>query len=195
MNLIQRFFKKDRGGRKQQLEPVPGNWHVDFIVHIARVLRPKLYVELGLYECELFNKVIPYAGKLIGVDLKRECGEYMVDSKKVKFVNSTTDEFAKDLRKRPPKIDMLFIDANHSSESVLKDFNSYFPFVSEQGLILLHDGYPKNKKFTDQKLCGDAYKTIEKLSKETKSFEMVTVPVHPGVTICRKRKTQLGWDK
>ncbi len=31
------------------------NWHEDFIINLAAQFRPKVYVELGLYQCELFN--------------------------------------------------------------------------------------------------------------------------------------------
>ena len=48
------------------------NWHEDFIINLAAQFRPKVYVELGLYQCELFNGVIPYAETLIGVDISEE---------------------------------------------------------------------------------------------------------------------------
>ena len=39
-------------------------------------------------------------------------------------------------------IDMLFVDADHSKEAVAEDFKSMFPFVTDQEIIILHDGYP-----------------------------------------------------
>lgn len=172
---------------------LPENWHEDFIVHLAQVIKPKTYVELGLYQCSLFNKIVPIADKLIGLDISPESDKYMKKSAKASFVCSTTDDFAKKLRKSPIKIDMMFIDADHSSESVLKDFNNFFPFVSDQGIIILHDGYPKNKSYTRPGYCGDCYLAIEKLTLQAKErgYEMVTIPVHPGVTICRKRSSHL----
>lgn len=169
------------------------NWHVDFIEHISSIVRPKIYVELGLYECELFNKIIPYAEKLIGVDMNPESEKSMIKSSKTLFKNMSTDDFVKELHKNPILIDLLFIDANHSKKSVLADFNNYFPFIRNNGIILLHDGFPKNLKYTSQNLCGDGYKTIEKLSKKTANYEMMTIPVHPGLTICRKRTSQISW--
>lgn len=35
--------------------------------------------------------------------------------------------------------DLILIDANHSFENVVADFNRYAPFLSEAGLMLLHD--------------------------------------------------------
>jgi predicted O-methyltransferase YrrM len=124
------------------------NWHEDFIVHLAKVLKPNVYVELGLYRCDIFNRIIPHANTLIGVDLSTESGKYMRKSKKTSFQNITTDDYYEIIKKTGIKIDMLFIDANHSQESVKRDFENYFNLVSDNGLILLHDGYPKNEEFT-----------------------------------------------
>jgi len=176
-------------------EPVPTNWHEDFIVHLASVLRPKVYMELGLYRCELFNRIIPYAETLIGLDSVPEVGNYMRKSRKTKFVGMLTDEYAKEFAKNPLSIDLLFIDADHSETCVKKDFDAFFPFVSDQGMILLHDGYPKNEEQIAPGYCGDGYKAIEKLTKKAAEagFEMMTIPVHPGLTLCRKRSKHLGW--
>lgn len=172
----------------------PINWHEDFIVHLAKIVKPKVYVELGIYQCALFNQVIPFAQKLIGVDNSKDSAKFMKKSEKAKFICAYTDEYYRKLKKKPIKIDMLFIDADHSKESVLKDFQNFFPFVADQGIILLHDGYPKNKAQTKPGYCGDGFKTIQKLSQRTKDYEMMTIPVPPGLTLCRKRKKHLNWE-
>ncbi len=170
------------------------NWHEDFITYLASQYRPKIYVELGLYQCELFNKIVPHADILVGVDIFAEAGKRMTVLEKTVFVNSTTDEFAAALKENPFSIDMLFIDADHSKESVLKDFWNFFPYVNDHGIILLHDTHPKNLQYTDKGYCGDAYLVIEELKKHSDEFEMMTIPIHPGLTLIRKRKTQLSWE-
>ena len=45
---IRRLFRR---------EPLPQSWHVAFIESLSTVLNPKLYVEIGIYEGETFNKV------------------------------------------------------------------------------------------------------------------------------------------
>jgi predicted O-methyltransferase YrrM len=37
------------------------------------------------------------------------------------------------------KIDFLFIDGDHGYEGVKYDFDHYLPFVSQNGLVALHD--------------------------------------------------------
>lgn len=95
-------------------EQLPGlNWHEDFIVHLASLIRLKVYVELGLYQCAFFNRIIPSAEQLVGVDINPETGNYMQSSPKTCFINATTQEFARELEVNPLKIDILFIDADH----------------------------------------------------------------------------------
>ena len=199
LSLLTRFSPRRDGhgtspGQLPMLrDSAPENWHESFIEHLASILEPKVYVELGLYKCELFNRIITYAQQLIGVDIDAEAGKWMAKSDKVKFVNSATDEFAAKLRAHPIAIDMLFIDADHSKEAVLRDFWDFFPFVSPHGIIILHDTHPKDIDYTQPGYCNDAYKAAEELSRQTDRIELMTIPVHPGLTLCRKRTAQLSW--
>ena len=177
-------------------DQLPGlNWHEDFIAHLASLVRPKVYVELGLFQCALFNRVIPFAGQLIGVDMTPEAGNYMQHSPKTRFVNSTTQDFVRELEANPLKIDMLFIDADHSKEAVLQDFKAFFPYVSPHGLILLHDTHPKDEAMMEPSWSGTACQAIEILAQDTKDYELMTIPIGPGLTICRKRQAQLSWKE
>ncbi|MGC7872890.1 class I SAM-dependent methyltransferase [Desulfosporosinus sp. SYSU MS00001] len=171
------------------------DWHEDFIVHLASVIRPQVYIELGLFKCTLFNRMIPYAGQLIGVDINPKAGSYMQASANTRFFNGSTQEFAKELEKNSLQINMLFIDADHSKEAVLNDFWDYFPHVAPHGLILFHDTHPGEEYLIQPEWCGTAYKAIEELLKETGPYELMTIPVSPGLTICRKRQAQLSWKE
>ena len=33
-------------------DPNNENWHVDFLLNLASILKPSVYAELGLYKCE-----------------------------------------------------------------------------------------------------------------------------------------------
>ena len=169
------------------------NWHEDFIVHLASLVRPKVYVELGLYHCALFNRIIPFAEQLIGVDIRAEAGNYMQQSPKTRFFKGTTQEFGKEVEVSPLQINMLFIDADHSKAAVLQDFKDFFSFVAPHGLILLHDTHPKNEEMMNPGLSGTACQAVEILSRDTGAYELMTIPVTPGLTICRKRQVQLSW--
>jgi predicted O-methyltransferase YrrM len=171
----------------------PLMWHQSFVEHLAFLFRPRIYVELGLYRCAVFNRIIPHAGALVGVDIDPEAGKVMTKAPNAQFICSTTDAFAAALRKNPIPIDMLFIDADHNCSSVLKDFWNFFPFVIPHGIILLHDTHPPAPEFTKPQFCHDAYKAIASLAKHQEQFELMTLPLGPGLTLCRKRTTQLRW--
>jgi cephalosporin hydroxylase len=162
---------------------------------LVKVIKPQVYLELGLYQCTLFNRIVPYADKLIGVDIEKSAGKYMKKSNKTEFFNVSTVEFADTIKNSPIKIDILFIDADHSREAVLTDFNNFFPFVTPHGLILLHDSHPKDEDQCQPGYCGTGYQAIEELSRKKDEYEMMTIPVPPGLTICRKRKFQLAWKE
>jgi predicted O-methyltransferase YrrM len=171
------------------------DWHEDFIVHLAAIFRPKVYVELGLFKCALFNRIIPYAEQLIGVDINSNASCFMQESANARFFNGTTHEFAKELEANPLLINMLFIDADHSKEAVLQDFQDFFPYIAPHGLILFHDTHPGNEYLIQPEWCGTAYQAIEELSKEIGPYELMTIPVSPGLTICRKCQRQLSWHE
>ena len=191
--MISKIINKIRHKNNFKLQPPQLNWHENFIVELTKTLQPKLYVELGIYNCTLFNRLIPYCDRLIGVDISAEAGEHMTKSPKTKFNQLSTVEFATELSKCPEVIDLLFIDADHSKEAVLQDFNNFFPYMADHGIILLHDSHPGNYAQLDKGYCGDGYLAIEALSKNTIDYEMMTIPVAPGLTICRKRHSQLNW--
>src|SRR5437879_2763365 len=75
-------------------------WHQGLIIHLASILRPRVYLELGIFKCGLFNRMIQFAEQV-----------------------------------------------------------------------------------------------IESLSRKSEQFEMMTLPWHPGLTLCRKRTAQLAWQE
>lgn len=173
--------------------PPPPYWHQEFVAYIAWLLQPNIYMELGIEGCHTFNQVIPHAKRLIGVDINPKAGKNMQLSEITQFVPLSTTEYVKTLKKNPLSIDLLFIDANHDTKSVLLDFKNFFPFVADQGIILLHDSYPHSREATFPWSSGTCHLAIEKLSQKHRNFEMVTLPLSPGITICRKRSHHLPW--
>ena len=174
---------------------VDHKWHQDFILHMASIMRPENYLEVGIYRCGLFNRMGAYAQKLTGVDLSPESGKFMISDLKVKFVCSDSVGYAKKLKEQGETFDFIFIDADHSEQAVQGDFSHYVQLLRSHGLILLHDTHPIDQAATSQERCGDGYWAIDRFSRQTDEWEMMTIPLHPGLTLCRKRTTQLSWQE
>ena len=109
------------------------------------------------------------------------------------FFLGTTENFIEKFRLQNKKITLLFIDADHSEASVMKDFKNFLPFMADNGVILLHDDYPLNSTQSQPEYCGDGYKAIFELSKERDDFELMTIPFAPGLSLCRVRQKQVPW--
>ena len=173
---------------------------INIIPEIAKWLLPETYLELGIESCRNISKVEKLASPdmLIGVDIRLRRN---LDPIKFKLYEMTTDNFFQKLRYKEiilPSFDLVFIDSNHESNQVFKDFWNVLSFVSEQGIIIVHDTYPPSSKFLSKRFCFDSWKVPiilkEYISKnENCIFELCTLPSPPGYTIIRKAKQHLSF--
>lgn len=165
----------------------------DFIVELAKLFTPRLYVEIGCKKGYVLNEVAKYCEIAVGVDIKIG---FTKKSKNVVTYEMKSEEFSKRLTEED-KIDLLFIDADHSEKSVLNDFLKIGKFViPETGLILLHDTFPINERLLKSDRCGSAWKTAKKIEEEFNRnyYEIVTLPgPWAGLSIVRKRLGRHGW--
>ena len=159
----------------------PLKWHLNLITELAKVVRPVVYVELGVHRAELFNRVMPYAEQRFGVDIDPAAADYIEKTPKSRFYCGTTSSFVEEFRASGLAIDMLFIDADHCRESVLRDFRDYFPFVRPHGLILLHDTHPGDASLLDYGQCGDESRAAGEIQRDLRGVELISRPFSPGL--------------
>ncbi len=173
--------------------------HIEFIEFYVRLLKPSNFLELGTQfgECSIkLVELIP--NEYIGVDINKQDNiDYLLNKyKNFKFFNGTTDKFFLTLKENnnEKKFDMVFIDACHSHEATYRDFLNVKDHINEDGIIFFHDCYPYSKEWTSPSLCGDGYKTSEVIRKKHfEEFEIITIPVNPGISMARKCSKQLAW--
>lgn len=126
--------------------------HRNFAEWLVRFVNPKVVVDLGVdYGFSTFSFAIPRIGHVYGIDnfvgdnFIGQVNSYpFVDMKREKlhlkdnitFIEGTFDEVAKTWDK---PIDILHIDGSHHYEDVKKDFETWSKFLSDDGVILLHD--------------------------------------------------------
>lgn len=165
-----------------------GTFHEDLVAFLAARLRVKSYLELGVGQNETLQKVRRVSNaRMVAVDIASPMRKVPL----VHYFIKPVAEFLKNDAKGYAPYDLVFIDADHRYESVKRDFKGVWPFVSEQGLVILHDVWPKNEAATDPGYCGDSWKFAVELQK---THECVTLPYHPGLMIVRKAKKHLAWN-
>jgi predicted O-methyltransferase YrrM len=171
--------------------------HLEFIEYFVRLLKPKSFLELGVQFGECTNRIIDLIPrKYYAVDItSNENIDYLKANKgNFDFHLCSTDDFFIKARNMFLDLDMVFIDACHSHAASYKDFLNVKRHVNNDGIIFFHDTYPFSIKDTDSGLCGDCYKTSELIRKRhSDEFEILTLPIFPGMSIARKTNKQLAW--
>lgn len=163
--------------------------HSNFIAIIASIVKPNVYVELGLYEGETLSKVLPYVNKCFGVDMQTRPQLQNLENaykNKLEINYCKTDDFFLNFN---TKIDMAFIDADHCFESALKDLENIFKLLNDNGIIFIHDTDPINNNYIQPGYCGDSYKLIPLLEKRN-DINIITLPLtEAGLSIIMKKNS------
>ena len=161
--------------------------HVEFLVFMAKWIKPECYLELGVRFGDTIWQISNYAKICCGVDSDMSHIKYNAKNN-IMLEEKTTDDFFASLDE-DVVFDMIFIDAYHSHEASLKDFINSSKHIIDDGFIFLHDTYPCEKKLTDPYFLNDCYRTPLYIKNNfIDEFEIVTLPFNPGLTIVKKMK-------
>jgi len=179
---IRRIFRKE-----------PESWHVSFITNLSKIIKPDNYAELGIYEGETFLKVC--ASHKFGVDIMEHALNFIPNQNNITKICGTSKDLANVLSLGSIKLDLLFIDANHECDEVIKDFTVLLPHLSDRCIVLFHDTFPKDILFSEKKYCGDAYRALPILSERYKLWSFITIPIHPGISIGSRNPLYPEWVK
>jgi predicted O-methyltransferase YrrM len=119
--------------------------HIEKIKELLRVHRPKRCVEVGTFcgasAIPIAQTIDEWGGRLTCVDVWGEpqafleCMDNMEKTGiayKVRFIRAASEEVARDYGEL---VDFIYIDANHSLESVTADLNAWWPHLGYKGLI------------------------------------------------------------
>ncbi len=129
------------------------------LLSLVRELKPRVVMEIGTYRggtLFLFSRVIPEYGLIVSLDLPRDSAHngyarwrsflyrnYVQDKRRIEIIQQ--DSHLKQTKEMVDAflggraVDFLFIDADHRYEGVKLDFEMYFPLVSHNGVVALHD--------------------------------------------------------
>lgn len=162
--------------------------HETLIPMLVEGVGAENYLEFGTHMNETIGKV--RCARRTGVDMVPALPPgmtYGVTTDGLTLFRMTTAEFIKDHAASLAPYDFVFIDADHNAQSAGFDFFGILPYVQHEGLICLHDTNPETVADTAMGLCGDSWRLARSL--QSRGYESVTLPYHPGLTIVRKRWT------
>jgi len=94
-----------------------------------------------------------------------------------------------------PSLAFAFIDGGHEYEQAKRDFWNTFPYVVDDGYILLHDTYPPlGEDWLQNNQCWDCYRLRQELEKD-KRFDCLSLPFKGqiGFTLIRKKATNVPY--
>lgn len=166
----------------------------EVMYHIIDLLRPDVYVEIGIWQGYTFNRIAPLVKLAVAVEIN-DCADKLIKLPQVQFIHGASPAVVEDWIAQGSKpIDFLFIDAHHKKETVLADFDAWTPFVFEgTGIIALHDTcFPVPRKTAKRPYASDAAWEIRTSKKYRDNFEIMSFPgPWSGISFVRKAKQQL----
>ncbi len=153
--------------------------------------QPKCVVEIGTSQCGvtfLLSHVLKSASLVIGIDLFVK-NEFLLRyfsrfKQRIKFIEgssyaaSTVKKVKNTLGGK--KVDLLFIDGDHSYDGVKNDFLNYRQFVAEDGIIAFHDILPDYSTRYGQKTFNYAGGVPDFYNKIKQLYPCVEFVDNPG---------------
>jgi predicted O-methyltransferase YrrM len=128
--------------------------HRQFAEKLVRFMNPKVIVDLGVdYGYSTFSFALPRIGHVYGVDnftgddfvgthIPEKYSYVMMKREKLHLQDNVTiikGDFNEVATTWDKEIDILHIDGSHHYEDVKRDFETWSKFLSDNGVILLHD--------------------------------------------------------
>jgi len=148
------------------------------IINNLKNIQKCSYLELGVRDNINFDKI--NAKSKVSVDINGAA-----------MFNGTTDEYFASLT-TDTKFNIIFIDACHDYEYVLRDFNNSVDRATDW--ILMHDMVPPSLKHTLPKFCSDSYKILYYMLKE-QNFELYPMNNNFGFTLIRMPANKIYPDE
>ena len=125
------------------------------IINSVPNIEEKSYLEIGTGAGLTFLKI--KARNKIGIDIQPY--DFALTTSSDKYFDG-----------HPRKFDIIFIDADHRCESVLRDFNNSILHLNPRGIIFVHDLFPPNRQHIVPSLCGDGFKILLLLLDDNTEF-------------------------
>jgi predicted O-methyltransferase YrrM len=185
---------------RNQIWPMQIREEIGNLLYVLKDESPQNILEIGTANggtLFMLSHIATKDSKIITIDMPTNSSilntlffqSFQKHNQKVFIINedshaeNTKDKVMKILKGE--KVDVLFIDGDHTYEGVKKDFQMYFPLVKQQGLVVFHDIVQGGSN-----LVGDVPKFWQEIKRELSTQEIVKDWDQGGcgIGIARRRK-------
>lgn len=168
----------------------PDLWHSRFLEELLKVTKPSVTIEIGIAQGETTKIFSKASGQVFAIDIDPEATQRVSKLRNVEAQIGDSTELMNGLLEQGIKADFIFIDGDHRIEKVMSDFEAATLLLSSNGLIGIHDTYPRDESFvsTENRWCSNSYLAPAQIGERFPSWETITIPVHPGLTIAQRAK-------
>jgi hypothetical protein len=184
--MIQDFMKKILPDRLVNV----GRRELHKETHINRALRSlegQIYVEIGINRGNCFKQIS--APRKIGIDpAPKDFGTDLAPGEL--FFKTTSDTFFADHSKEAlgsEKVDVAFVDGLHEFPQALRDVLNLEMFMSDRGVLFIHDCIPPTRRHTEQGVgaswTGDVWKVIYYLATYRPDLSFFTLDCDWGLGV------------
>ncbi|HMH14579.1 MAG TPA: class I SAM-dependent methyltransferase [Edaphobacter sp.] len=176
---------------KEAIKRFPGPKYFKVLEWVHGIVRPHLYVEIGVSRGDSL-KLVPSTAKAIGIDPAPRCKS----RSNARIFEMTSDDFfaQADAGAIPgvENISLSFIDGLHTYDQALRDFVNLEKLSAPGSAIMFHDCIPLDEATAAnpreaQFYTGDVWKTMLILVRKRPDLKIGIVPTWPsGLAIVTK---------
>jgi predicted O-methyltransferase YrrM len=113
--------------------------HTSWMTSVAHGDILEIGVRTGISTAAFLIGILEKGGHLYSVDNNSDCSKVFANYKEWTFIHGDSQKPETIITQIPERLDILFIDGDHSYEGVKNDLNNYAPLVKSGGCIILHD--------------------------------------------------------
>jgi hypothetical protein len=163
----------------------PGMGYIKVLKIMHQILKPKTYLEIGVFRGESFELAGPQT-HAIGIDPAPKFKLGIEDNKEIYAL--TSDDFFSTAKKAPElkgKVDFALIDGLHTFEQVLKDFINVEKLTHKNSVLVFHDILPLDEKAAQKNRetwiwMGDVWKIFPCLNTYRSDLSLAIIPTAPS---------------
>ena len=154
----------------------------ELIKSILHLTNCQTYLEIGVFEGDNIYIARNEVKKCVAVDTE----DLLKDKDDIIFYHTNSDEF---FLKNTDTFDIIFIDGDHHSVQVIKDFENSLKVLNEFGIIIIHDTDPIDERLIRDAYCSDSYKIVDYILSRHYELNIMTFPItEMGLSFVMRKK-------